>query len=125
MPEENAIENAPVETSDIEKVKKAPVSKQFTAPMPLVPQVEKMINKFRAEQKAKVDAARNAKKREAAQEKLRLLWYKISTAVLSTSEKPVLNHTEKLKPCPFCGEEDVKIVQISFFTIRERMELFI
>ena len=72
MTEENAVENAPVETPDTEKVKKAPVSKQFTVPMPLVPQVEKMINEFSAEQKAKVDAVRNAKKKQAALAKLAL-----------------------------------------------------
>ena len=66
MPDEITVENAPVETPDTEKVKKAPVSKQFTVPMPLVPQVEKMINEFRAEQKAKVDAVRNAKLVKAA-----------------------------------------------------------
>ena len=72
MTEENAVENASVETPDDEKVKKAPVSKQFTVPMPLVPQVEKMITEYRAEQKAKVDAVRNEKKKQAALAKLAL-----------------------------------------------------
>ena len=70
MTDENTTENADVTAT--EKPKKDPISKQRTIPLPLLPQVDKIIADYRAEAKAKIDAARNAKKKQAALAKLAL-----------------------------------------------------